>query len=68
MANRVAPHRKHAVSREQAQDAAERLGVVADRCCEFAVGPGPLVQRVGDVEVSDEMKSTRQAVAAGDLR
>ena len=58
---------EHAVRGEEAQDAAERVGVGADRRRELGGGAGRLVQRVGDAEVGDDVQAARQAVAARDL-
>ena len=58
---------EHAVSGQETQDAAQGLGVGADRGREIGHRAGTLVEGVGDAQVGDHVKASREGVPARDL-
>lgn len=64
MSERLALNLEYAVRREEAQDAAERVGLGADGRREIGGGSRRLLQRVRDAEFGDRVKASRQSIAA----
>jgi hypothetical protein len=68
VAEGIALGRKHPVCSQEMQDAAEGIGIGADRRGKFRSRSRRLVENIGDAEVGDDVQTPRQTIPPRDLQ
>ena len=67
VAKTIALTLEHTVRREQTQDTTQRIRVGSDRRRQLLSRAGRVGQRIRDAQISNDMETPGEAVAAGDL-